>query len=113
MRFRRRHAARAGREAASQLPAPRGLFHAKLGVMSVAEPRRIALFRHAKADWPQVTDHERLILASSLEQAIVLATDGWLTAWRTRLEHYPAELAAVEPERGEVAGASHCGADTG
>ncbi|MEU9569937.1 histidine phosphatase family protein [Streptomyces massasporeus] len=27
--------------------------------MSVAEPRRIALFRHAKADWPQVTDHER------------------------------------------------------
>ncbi|MGW4887948.1 SixA phosphatase family protein [Streptomyces murinus] len=27
--------------------------------MSVAEPRRIALFRHAKADWPQVSDHER------------------------------------------------------
>ncbi|AIR97614.1 SixA phosphatase family protein [Streptomyces glaucescens] len=27
--------------------------------MSVAEPRRIALFRHAKADWPQVNDHER------------------------------------------------------
>ncbi|WP_369187297.1 histidine phosphatase family protein [Streptomyces sp. R08] len=27
--------------------------------MSVAEPRRIILFRHAKADWPQVTDHER------------------------------------------------------
>ncbi|MFJ9590291.1 SixA phosphatase family protein [Streptomyces acidicola] len=27
--------------------------------MSVAEPRRIVLFRHAKADWPQVTDHER------------------------------------------------------
>lgn len=27
--------------------------------MSVAEPRRIALFRHAKADWPQMTDHER------------------------------------------------------
>ncbi|MFD7304285.1 SixA phosphatase family protein [Streptomyces pharetrae] len=27
--------------------------------MSVAEPRRIVLFRHAKADWPQVNDHER------------------------------------------------------
>ncbi|MFE5817425.1 SixA phosphatase family protein [Streptomyces sp. NPDC056479] len=27
--------------------------------MSVAESRRIILFRHAKADWPQVTDHER------------------------------------------------------
>ncbi|GGJ37724.1 SixA phosphatase family protein [Streptomyces brasiliensis] len=27
--------------------------------MSVAEPRKIILFRHAKADWPQVTDHER------------------------------------------------------
>jgi phosphohistidine phosphatase len=27
--------------------------------MSVAEPRRIILFRHAKADWPQVPDHER------------------------------------------------------
>ncbi|MFK0169793.1 SixA phosphatase family protein [Streptomyces sp. NPDC090306] len=27
--------------------------------MSVAEPRRIVLFRHAKADWPEVTDHER------------------------------------------------------
>ncbi|MGW0334039.1 SixA phosphatase family protein [Streptomyces sp. NPDC003011] len=27
--------------------------------MSDAEPRRIVLFRHAKADWPQVTDHER------------------------------------------------------
>ncbi|MFI6206842.1 SixA phosphatase family protein [Streptomyces sp. NPDC051041] len=27
--------------------------------MSVEEPRRIVLLRHAKADWPQVTDHER------------------------------------------------------
>jgi phosphohistidine phosphatase len=27
--------------------------------MSVADPRRIVLFRHAKADWPQVPDHER------------------------------------------------------
>ncbi|MFE9094861.1 SixA phosphatase family protein [Streptomyces sp. NPDC007264] len=27
--------------------------------MSSAEPRRIVLFRHAKADWPQVSDHER------------------------------------------------------
>jgi phosphohistidine phosphatase len=35
------------------------VFHAKLGRMSVAESRRIVLFRHAKADWPQVPDHER------------------------------------------------------
>ncbi|WP_225100737.1 histidine phosphatase family protein [Streptomyces sp. CoH27] len=27
--------------------------------MSAAEPHRIVLFRHAKADWPQVSDHER------------------------------------------------------
>lgn len=27
--------------------------------MSVVEPRRIVLFRHAKADWPPVADHER------------------------------------------------------
>ena len=27
--------------------------------MSSAEPRRIVLFRHAKADWPQMSDHER------------------------------------------------------
>ncbi|MFB8774167.1 SixA phosphatase family protein [Streptomyces broussonetiae] len=27
--------------------------------MSVAEPRKIVLFRHAKADWPQVDDHDR------------------------------------------------------
>jgi phosphohistidine phosphatase len=27
--------------------------------MSVAEPRKIIVFRHAKADWPEVPDHER------------------------------------------------------
>ncbi|MFF2020200.1 SixA phosphatase family protein [Streptomyces sp. NPDC058171] len=27
--------------------------------MSVAEPRRIVVFRHAKADWPDLADHER------------------------------------------------------
>ncbi|MGW0122807.1 SixA phosphatase family protein [Streptomyces sp. NPDC003327] len=27
--------------------------------MSVETPRRIVLLRHAKADWPQVSDHER------------------------------------------------------
>ncbi|MFI6350863.1 SixA phosphatase family protein [Streptomyces sp. NPDC050560] len=27
--------------------------------MSVAEQRKIVLLRHAKADWPQVSDHER------------------------------------------------------
>lgn len=35
------------------------MFRAKLGRMSVAEPRTIVLFRHAKADWPQMSDHER------------------------------------------------------
>ncbi|WP_055526426.1 SixA phosphatase family protein [Streptomyces graminilatus] len=39
--------------------------------MSVAEPRRIALFRHAKADWPQVTDHERPLADRGRKDAAV------------------------------------------
>jgi phosphohistidine phosphatase len=35
------------------------VFRAKLVGMSVDTPRRIVLLRHAKADWPQVSDHER------------------------------------------------------
>ncbi|MEU0060572.1 histidine phosphatase family protein [Streptomyces sp. NPDC006334] len=39
--------------------------------MSVAEPRRIVLFRHAKADWPQVTDHERPLSERGRQDAAV------------------------------------------
>ncbi|MET9382269.1 histidine phosphatase family protein [Streptomyces sp. NPDC002928] len=39
--------------------------------MSVAEPRRIVLFRHAKADWPQVTDHERPLADRGRKDAAV------------------------------------------
>ncbi|MGW4323952.1 SixA phosphatase family protein [Streptomyces sp. NPDC004684] len=39
--------------------------------MSVAEPRRIVLFRHAKADWPQVTDHERPLAERGRQDAPV------------------------------------------
>ena len=35
------------------------MFSAKLKDMSDATPRRILLFRHAKADWPSVPDIER------------------------------------------------------
>ncbi|WP_432139981.1 MULTISPECIES: SixA phosphatase family protein [unclassified Streptomyces] len=38
--------------------------------MSVAEPRRIVLFRHAKADWPQVTDHERPLAERGRKDAV-------------------------------------------
>lgn len=39
--------------------------------MSVAEPRRIVLFRHAKADWPQVSDHERPLADRGRKDAAV------------------------------------------
>ncbi|MEV7690058.1 SixA phosphatase family protein [Streptomyces bungoensis] len=39
--------------------------------MSVAEPRRIVLFRHAKADWPQVSDHERPLTERGRKDAAV------------------------------------------
>lgn len=39
--------------------------------MSVAEPRRIVLFRHAKADWSQVTDHERPLAERGRKDAAV------------------------------------------
>lgn len=39
--------------------------------MSVAEPRRIVLFRHAKADWPQVSDHERPLADRGRTEAAV------------------------------------------
>ena len=39
--------------------------------MSVAEPRRIVLFRHAKADWPQVSDQERPLAERGRKDAAV------------------------------------------
>ncbi|MCW7944677.1 phosphohistidine phosphatase [Streptomyces hygroscopicus] len=39
--------------------------------MSSAEPRRIVLFRHAKADWPQVPDHERPLSDRGRTDAVV------------------------------------------
>jgi phosphohistidine phosphatase len=39
--------------------------------MSVAESRRIVLFRHAKADWPQVSDHERPLADRGRKDAAV------------------------------------------
>ncbi|MFJ8105014.1 SixA phosphatase family protein [Streptomyces sp. NPDC096132] len=39
--------------------------------MSVAEPRRIVLFRHAKADWPQVNDHDRPLAERGRKDAAV------------------------------------------
>lgn len=39
--------------------------------MSVAEPRRIVLFRHAKADWPQMSDHERPLADRGRKDAAV------------------------------------------
>ncbi|MEV6763318.1 histidine phosphatase family protein [Streptomyces sp. NPDC051105] len=39
--------------------------------MSVAESRRIVFFRHAKADWPQVTDHERPLADRGRTEAAV------------------------------------------
>ncbi|MEU2425729.1 histidine phosphatase family protein [Streptomyces sp. NPDC007851] len=50
--------------------------------MSVAEPRRIVFFRHAKADWPQVTDHERPLADRGRTDAAVAGrklADGGIT----------------------------------
>lgn len=42
----------------------------------------------------EVTDHNLLILASTMRDAIPLRTGGWIEAWQRRLEHYPDGLAA-------------------
>ncbi|MEV6295303.1 histidine phosphatase family protein [Streptomyces sp. NPDC051896] len=39
--------------------------------MSAAEPRSIVLLRHAKADWPQVSDHERPLAERGRKDAAV------------------------------------------
>lgn len=38
--------------------------------MSVAEPRKVVLLRHAKADWPQVNDHERPLAEKGRKEAV-------------------------------------------
>ncbi|MGW3564984.1 SixA phosphatase family protein [Streptomyces sp. NPDC000941] len=39
--------------------------------MSVDVPRRIVLLRHAKADWPQVSDHERPLAERGRQDALL------------------------------------------
>ncbi|MET7766131.1 histidine phosphatase family protein [Streptomyces sp. NPDC005336] len=39
--------------------------------MSVDVPRRIVLLRHAKADWPQVPDHERPLAERGRKDALI------------------------------------------
>ncbi|BBC37598.1 Phosphohistidine phosphatase [Streptomyces graminofaciens] len=39
--------------------------------MSVAEPRKIVLFRHAKAEWSEVSDHERPLADRGRKDAAV------------------------------------------
>ncbi|UGY90638.1 SixA phosphatase family protein [Streptomyces gobiensis] len=46
--------------------------------MSVDVPRRIVLLRHAKADWPQVADHERPLAERGRKDAPVAGD--WLAA---------------------------------
>ncbi|MBB1252077.1 SixA phosphatase family protein [Streptomyces alkaliterrae] len=46
--------------------------------MSVDVPRRIVLLRHAKADWPEVPDHERPLADRGRQDAPLAG--GWLAA---------------------------------
>ncbi|MCX2971287.1 histidine phosphatase family protein [Streptomyces sp. TRM70308] len=46
--------------------------------MSVDQPRRMVLLRHAKADWPDVPDHERPLADRGRKDAP--AAGGWLAA---------------------------------
>jgi phosphohistidine phosphatase len=46
--------------------------------MSVDVPRRIALLRHAKADWPQMADHERPLAERGRKDAPVVGE--WIAA---------------------------------
>ncbi|MEE1930641.1 histidine phosphatase family protein [Streptomyces sp. TRM 70351] len=46
--------------------------------MSVDQPRRMVLLRHAKADWPEVADHERPLAERGRKDAP--AAGDWLAA---------------------------------
>lgn len=61
-----------------QHPEPHGSFRAKLGAMSVDVPRKMVLLRHAKADWPEVADHERPLAERGRKDAPVAGE--WLAA---------------------------------
>jgi hypothetical protein len=43
----------------------------------------------------EVTQHEILILASAVRDAVPLRTEGWIERWQGRLERYPEGLAAT------------------
>ncbi|MFF9042350.1 SixA phosphatase family protein [Streptomyces parvulus] len=84
--------------------------------MSVAEPRRIVLFRHAKADWPQVTDHERPLadrgrkdaaeagrrLADTglaFDQALCSTSTRTRETWKLAVQEFPHRPKTVYEER--------------
>ncbi|MFF4468811.1 SixA phosphatase family protein [Streptomyces sp. NPDC001599] len=84
--------------------------------MSVAEPRRIVLFRHAKADWPQVADHERPLadrgrmdaaeagrrLADtgvSFDQALCSTSARTRETWKLAVQEFPHRPKTVYEER--------------
>ncbi len=84
--------------------------------MSVAEPRRIVLFRHAKADWPQVNDHERPLadrgrldaaeagrrLADtgvSFDQALCSTSIRTRETWKLAVQEFPHRPKTVYEER--------------
>ncbi|WP_340562622.1 SixA phosphatase family protein [Streptomyces sp. GSL17-111] len=46
--------------------------------MSVDQPRRMVLLRHAKADWPEVPDHERPLAERGRKDAPLAG--GWLAS---------------------------------
>ncbi|MBQ0830262.1 SixA phosphatase family protein [Streptomyces tagetis] len=84
--------------------------------MSVAEPRRITLFRHAKADWPQMSDHERPLaergrkeaaeagrrLADtgiSFDQALCSTAHRTRETWKLAVHEFPRRPKTVYEER--------------
>ncbi|WP_030419935.1 SixA phosphatase family protein [Streptomyces sp. NRRL F-5065] len=84
--------------------------------MSVAEPRRITLFRHAKADWPQVSDHERPLaergrkeaaeagrrLADTgipFDQALCSTAQRTRETWKLAVQEFPQRPKTVYEER--------------
>ncbi|MHC8422166.1 SixA phosphatase family protein [Streptomyces sp. NB004] len=84
--------------------------------MSVAEPRRIVLFRHAKADWPQMTDHERPLadrgrkdaaeagrrLADTglaFDQALCSTSTRTRETWKLAVQEFPHRPKTVYEER--------------
>ena len=84
--------------------------------MSVAEPRRIVLFRHAKADWPPVADHERPLaergrmdaavagrkLADTgiaFDLALCSTADRTRETWKLAVQEFPQRPKTVYEER--------------